>query len=149
MKHREYMEIALELAERAFEQGEVPVGALIVREDGIIGAGYNRVESIKSPLAHAEIVALQQAITFSGGKYLNDATMYCTLEPCPMCAGAALHARIERIVYGAADIRWGVCGTLYNLPEDRRFNHKIELIGGIMEKECSELLKKFFESRRG
>ena len=148
MKHREYMEVALELAEQAFEIGEVPVGALVVREGEIIGTGYNRVESIKSPIAHAEIVALQQAITSSGGKYLIDATLYCTLEPCPMCAGAALHARIERIVYGAADIRWGACGTLYNLPEDIRFNHKIELIGGIMADECGKLLKMFFAGKR-
>jgi len=147
-KHRQYISQALSYAEQAARNGEVPVGALIVIDDGIIGSAANEVEARKNPLAHAELLAIQRAVEHTGDKFLTGAALYCTLEPCPMCASAAVHARIERIVYGAPDLRWGACGTLFNIPEDERLNHRIEVIGGVMEEECSELMREFFKGKR-
>jgi len=147
-KHRQYISQALFCAEQAAKNGEIPIGALIVIDDKVIASAANEVEARKNPLAHAEIRAIQQAVEYTGDKFLTGAALYCTLEPCPMCAAAAVHARIERIVYGAPDLRWGACGTLFNIPEDTRLNHRIEIIGGVMEEECGELMREFFRERR-
>ena len=146
--HREYMLAALKLAKAAESANEVPVGAIVVSKGTIIGQGMNRVESLFDPCAHAEMEALAEARENSGGKWLPEAILYCTLEPCPMCAGAAVLYRIKRIVFGASDIRWGACGTLFNIPQNNALNYRIEVIGGIMEKECGELLRNFFRKHR-
>ena len=146
--HHFYMAEALAEAERAFQSRETPVGAVVVKGDRIIGRSHNLVESVNDPSNHAEIIAMAQAREYLDSKFLNHTTLYVTLEPCPMCATAAILHRVERIVFGAYDIRWGACGTLYDIPGDERLNHKIEIIGGIMEEECSKLLKKFFKGLR-
>ncbi len=146
--HHNYMSLALEQARIAFDQGEIPVGAVIVAGDTLIARSGNLVETLRDSTMHAEMLALTEAMKITGNGHLPKAALYCTLEPCPMCAAAAMLCRIKTIVFGAPDIRWGACGTLYNLPQDNRFNHRIEIIGGIMEAECAELLKKFFTSKR-
>jgi len=146
--HHQYMLEALKQAGIAGNQGETPVGAVLVSEGKILARAGNQVEKRQNPAAHAESLVLNEGLRVTGGKYLPEAVLYCTLEPCPMCAAAAILCRIKTIVFGAPDLRWGACGTLYNLPQDNRFNHRIEIIGGIMEKECAELLKVFFNYKR-
>lgn len=146
--HRYFMEAALREAKAAAAAGEAPVGAVVVLEDEIIGRGRNRMESERDPTAHAEFIALAEARESLNEKFLTGATLYCTLEPCPMCAGAAVLNRIERIVYGANEPNWGGCGTLFNIPQEKFLNHRVEIIGGVMEDECSRLLKDFFEKLR-
>ena len=143
------MNLALAQAKKAAEIGETPVGAVVALGNQVIGEGYNRVEIERDPTAHAEIIALNQARKFLGAKFLNGAELYSTLEPCPLCAAAALLYRVERIVYGAHDLRWGACGTLFNLVQDERFNHRIEVISGVMEEECARILRDFYEGLRG
>lgn len=143
----EYMRIALELAKQAAEEGEVPVGAVIVKNDTIIGRGRNRRESKGNALAHAEIEAIDEACRTLGGWQLIDCTLYVTLEPCPMCAGAIINSRIPRVVQGAANIKAGSCGSivdLFALP----YNHQPTLESGILETECQQLLKDFFKRLR-
>lgn len=143
----EYMNIALQLARQAADEGEVPVGAVIVKEDTIIGRGRNRRESIGNALAHAEIEAINEACQTLGGWQLADCTLYVTLEPCPMCAGAIINARIPRVVQGACNIKAGSCGSivdLFSLP----YNHKPALVSGVLEEECQQLLKDFFKKLR-
>ena len=143
----EYMNIALQLAQQAADEGEVPVGAVIVKEDTIIGRGRNRRESIGNALAHAEIEAINEACQTLGGWQLVDCTLYVTLEPCPMCAGAIINARIPRVVQGACNIKAGSCGSivdLFSLP----YNHKPTLVSGVLEEECQQLLKDFFKKLR-
>lgn len=143
----EYMNIALQLARQAADEGEVPVGAVIVKEDTIIGRGRNRLESIGNALAHAEIEAINEACQTLGGWQLVDCTLYVTLEPCPMCAGAIINARIPRVVQGACNIKAGSCGSivdLFSLP----YNHKPALVSGVLEEECQQLLKDFFKKLR-
>lgn len=142
------MEAALREAEAAELAGEAPVGAVIVAGGAIIGRGRNRMKALRNPAAHAEMEAIEKARERIGGGHLNNAALYCTLEPCPMCAGAAVLHRIERIIYGAPDLRWGACGTLFNIVDDERLNHRIEIISGIMDDECGEILKRFFRSMR-
>ena len=146
--HRHYLEQAIAYARTAGDNGEVPVGAIIVMGDRVIAAACNEVEAQNNPLAHAEVLAIRRAVDETDSKFIEGATLYCTLEPCPMCAGAAVHARVKRIVFGAADIRWGACGTLFNIPEDERLNHRIEVIGGVMEEECGAMMREFFEGKR-
>ena len=146
--HKFYMRQALAQAEECVKHSEIPIGAVIILNDEIIGIGRNRMGELKNPLVHAEMEALNQARQNHPDKWLSLATLYCTIEPCPMCAGAAILCRIERIVFGAYEPRWGACGTIYNLPESSTFNHHIEVIGGIMEKECKGLLQKFFHQKR-
>ena len=143
------MQEALKEAEAAFRAGEVPVGAVVVFEGRIIGRGRNRMEELSDPSAHAEMMAINEARRNLKIKLLEGAELYCTLEPCPMCAGAAILHRVQRVIYGAPDLRWGGCGTIFNIPEEPRLNHRIEIIGGVMEEECRELLRRFFEQRRG
>ncbi|NQS99137.1 MAG: nucleoside deaminase [candidate division Zixibacteria bacterium] len=146
--HSYFIRLALEEAKTAGEQGEVPIGALVVLKNEVIGRGCNFVESGKNPLLHAEMEAMKYARNNIDGKWFTGATLYCTLEPCLMCAGAAVLNRFERIVFGASDPNWGACGTLYNIPLDNRLNHRIEVVGGIMEAECGELLRRFFAGKR-
>ena len=147
MSHSYFMGEALILAKNAEKHADVPVGAVIVKNNEIIAKGQNRREEHKNSLAHAEIEAINQACSVLGSKYLIDCTLYVTLEPCPMCAGAIINSRLERVVYGAYDDKAGCFGTLTNF-NDLPFNHKPQIIGGYMEKECSEMLSIFFENRR-
>ena len=147
MTHSDFMSEALILAKSAEKHGDVPVGAVIVKNGEIIAKGLNKREKDNNSLLHAEIVAINEACEVLGSKYLTDCTLYVTLEPCPMCAGAIINSRVERVVYGAYDDKAGCFGTLTNF-NDLPFNHKPQIIGGYMEKECSEILSIFFENRR-
>lgn len=147
-EHEYWMQKALDLADKAEELGEVPIGAVIVLDGEIIGEGYNLRETEKRALAHAEIQAIEAANHHLGAWRLEGATLYVTLEPCPMCAGALINSRIERIVYGASDIKSGCVGTLMNLPMDTRFNHEAQVIRGIKATECGDKLSTFFRGLR-
>ena len=142
-----YMRIALDLAREAAAEGEVPVGAVIVRDGMIIGTGRNRRESAKNSLAHAELEAINAACQHLGGWQLVNCTMYVTLEPCPMCTGAIINARIGRVVQGALNPKAGSCGSIVNLFQ-LPYNHHPELVSGVLEEECSEVLKTFFKRLR-
>jgi len=144
-----WMRHALTLAERAAAEGEVPVGAVLVRGGQIIGEGWNRPIAAHDPTAHAEIQALRDAARRCGNYRLPDTTLYVTLEPCPMCAGAIVHARVTEVVYGAADPKGGACGSVFDLlPSDHRFNHRTGCRGGVLGDDCGEVLRRFFRSRR-
>ena len=143
----EFMRRALALAKEAADEGEAPIGAVIVRDGKIAGVGRNRREKDKNALGHAEIEAIDNACKTLGGWRLIGCTMYVTLEPCPMCAGAIINARIERVVFGAYDKKAGSCGSVTNLFE-LPYNHKPELIGGVLEEECSLALTNFFRDLR-
>ncbi len=147
MKDREYMDLALSLARKAGEKGDVPVGAVIVRGDKIIGQGYNKREEKKNALLHAEICAINEACETLSSWRLTDAVMYVTLEPCPMCAGAIINSRISRVVFGAYDEKAGCFGSIDNFAE-KGFNHKPHIIGGFMEEECASVLRGFFAEKR-
>ena len=142
------MRAALDLAAQAAAIGEVPVGAVVVKDGAIIGRGYNRPISSADPTAHAEIVALREAAARAGNYRLPGCELYVTLEPCAMCVGAMVHARIARIVYGAADPKTGACGSIVDLPGLSTFNHHGSFEGGMLESECGEILKRFFAERR-
>ena len=139
---------ALELARQARDRGEVPVGAIVVHEGAVIGEGFNQPISLADPSAHAEMQAIRMAARRLDNYRLLDATVYVTLEPCAMCAGAMVHARIKRLVYGAADPKTGATGSVFNLVQTERLNHRLEVEGGVMKKACGELLKDFFRKRR-
>jgi len=144
------MRHALALAERAAAQGEVPVGAVLVRNGEAIGEGWNCPIRTNDPSAHAEIRALRDAGARLGNYRLPDTTLYVTLEPCPMCAAALVHARVAQVVYGAADPKGGACGSVFDLlPSDNRFNHAVAVTGGVLADECGERLRAFFRARRG
>ena len=143
-----FMAAALAEARKAFESGEVPVGACVVKDGEILSTGRNRREETHDPLAHAEIEALRAAAARLGGWNLSGCTLFVTLEPCPMCTGALLQARVSRVIFGAFDGAAGCCGTLYDLPEDPRLMTRAEVEGGILREECAALLKDFFRSRR-
>ncbi|MEW5770066.1 MAG: tRNA adenosine(34) deaminase TadA [Pseudomonadota bacterium] len=149
MNDKEYMEIALELAKEAWRLGEVPVGAVVVLDDQIIGRGFNQPISSNDPTAHAEIMALRDAARHLANYRLPECSLYVTLEPCAMCAGAIMHARLRRIVYGASDPKTGVAGSVINLFGETRLNHHTEFEGGVMADECGEMLSAFFRERRG
>ena len=142
------MKRALAEAEKALELGETPVGAVIVKNGVIIGRGCNRVETLKDPTAHAEIIAIGAAAETTGYARLIDTTMYVTLEPCPMCAGAIVLARIPELVYGAVDPKMGACGSIYDICRDENLNHTVKVTTGVMEHECSGILRDFFRSLR-
>lgn len=149
-RHEFWMARALELADRAESEGEVPVGALLVLEGEVIGEGWNRPIGAHDPTAHAEVQALRAAGLRLGNYRLTGSTLYVTLEPCVMCAGAIIHARVGQVVYGAADPRAGAAGSVFNLlPSDERFNHRTEVQGGVLAEECGERLRAFFRARRG
>jgi len=143
-----FMSRALELARQAREQGEVPVGAVVVYGDQIIGEGFNQPITLADPSAHAEMQAMRKAARRLDNYRLSDTTLYVTLEPCAMCAGAMVHARVKRLVYGAADPKTGATGSVFNLVQAEQLNHQLEVDGGLMDKECGELLRDFFKQRR-
>jgi len=142
--HEQYMHQALREAQRADEFDEVPIGAVVVHEGRVIGRGYNQTERLQDPTAHAEMVAITAAANALQSRRLDGCTIYVTLEPCPMCAGAIVLARIPTLVFGAYDPKAGACGTLYNLVEDKRLNHVCHIVSGVCDRESEELLKKFF-----
>lgn len=142
------MELALEQARLAADAGEVPVGALIVKDGEIVGRGHNRNLLDNDPTAHAEIVALRQAAARLGNHRLTGCVMYATIEPCAMCAGAMVHARLARLVYGAADPKAGAAGSVLEVLRHPRLNHQVEVTPGVLQEKCSEILKAFFQSRR-
>jgi tRNA(adenine34) deaminase len=144
-----WMREALRLAGKAFAGGEVPVGSIVVRDGAALGRGHNRRESRRDPTHHAEIEALRKAARRGGGWRLDGATLYVTLEPCAMCAGACVNARVSRIVYGCPDPKAGYAGTLGNVATDSRLNHRCRVDGGVLEAESAEILRRFFRERRG
>jgi tRNA(adenine34) deaminase len=145
----DWMRRALCLAERAEAQGEVPVGAVLVLDGELVGEGWNRPIAEKDPTAHAEILALRDAGRRLGNYRLPGTALYVTLEPCPMCAGAIVQARVERVLFGAPDPKSGACGSVFDLlPSDSRFNHRTDCSGGLLADQCAELLLGFFRSRR-
>lgn len=148
MSDIDYMQRALELAEEAAAKGEVPVGAVVVREGEVIGEGYNRPVSTYDPTAHAEIVALRDAARYAGNYRLVDATLYVTLEPCVMCAGAIVHARVGRLVFGAHDPKTGAAGSVFDIFSAGKSNHVVEVTGGILADQSRVLLTSFFRERR-
>lgn len=145
--HERFMAAAIDMAKRAAKKDEVPVGAVIVRNDKIIAKAYNLRESRRNPLAHAEILAINMASKRLKGWRLMGCTLYVTLEPCPMCAGAIINARVEHVVFGAFDPKGGALGSLYNLAEGK-LNHMPRITGGVMREDCAELLKIYFKSKR-
>ncbi len=147
--HQEHMKAALDQAKAALEAGEVPVGAALVCDGQVIAAAHNEREALCDPTAHAEVLALRRAAKRLGRRRLSDCTLYVTLEPCPMCAGAIVMADVGAVVYGAADAQAGCAGSVYALPEDPAFGKKIPCMGGLMEGECREILDQFFMERRG
>ena len=142
------MQLALDLARQAAKNGEVPVGAIIVKDGVIIGRGSNAPIGLHDPTAHAEIIAMRQAAQHLGNYRLVDCTLYVTLEPCPMCSGAMLHARIEKLVFGANDPKTGACGSVINLMAEQKLNHHTEVVGGVLADECGAVLTAFFKQRR-
>src|SRR6266446_543523 len=143
-----YMGLALDEARRAGAEGEVPIGAVVVRDGRVIGEGHNRPIAAMDPTAHAEIEALRQAARKLGNYRLPGATLYTTVEPCPMCCGAVLHARLARVVYGAPDPKGGAARSLYRLLDDPRMNHEVMVTGAVRSAECAALLSEFFRARR-
>jgi tRNA(adenine34) deaminase len=143
-----WMRHALAEAQLALDKDEVPIGAVVVYEDKIIGRGHNQVESLNDPTAHAEIIAIGAACNFLNSWRLSGAQLYVTIEPCTMCAGAIVLSRIGRLVYGAKDPKAGACGSLYNIVQDDRLNHQVEIVPHVLEEECGQLLREFFEKVR-
>ena len=145
---RRWMKLALQEAERAFDQHEVPVGAVVVRKGQIIGRGRNMVEQLNDPTAHAEMIAITAACETLGAKYLDQCTMYVTVEPCPMCAGALVWSKLERLVFGTFEEKAGSAGSMYNITQDRRLNHVIDVVSGVEMERAAGLMKDFFRQRR-
>ncbi|MFH1727467.1 MAG: tRNA adenosine(34) deaminase TadA [Pseudomonadota bacterium] len=148
MDNEEYMTLALIEAKNAELKNEVPIGAIIVLEDKILSKKHNSVITNNDPSAHAEINAIKDACKKTGNYRLNGAVLYTTIEPCIMCAGAIINARIAKVVFGAQDPKWGAFGSLYSIHKDIRLNHQVEVVSGIMESECAVLMKEFFANRR-
>lgn len=146
--HEHWMRLALDQAHGAFAAEEVPIGAVVVHEGRVIAEGGNQRERLKDPTAHAEMIAITQAAQALESWRLLDCTLYVTLEPCPMCAGAIVQARIPTVVYGAADPKAGACHTLYRITEDARLNHRATVIGGVLQLECQAILQEFFAVQR-
>jgi tRNA(adenine34) deaminase len=146
--HDRWMRLALDQARMAFEADEVPIGAVVVHEDRVIGEGHNQRETLGDPTAHAEMIAITQAAETLGSWRLLDCTLYVTLEPCPMCAGAAVQARLPRVIYGATDPKAGACHTLYQITDDPRLNHRAVVLGGVLQDDSRALLHEFFVRQR-
>jgi len=143
-----WMRYALTLAAKAAAQGEVPVGAVIIRDGEVLGEGWNQPITLHDPSAHAEMLAIRAAGVAAGNYRLPDTTLYVTLEPCPMCVGAMIHARIARVVFGAFDPKTGAAGSAFDLLTDQRHNHRVSVSGGVLSEECAETLRAFFRARR-
>jgi tRNA(adenine34) deaminase len=146
--HEDWMKIAIEEAQKAGAIGEVPIGAIVVKDGEIIGRGFNLRETDHDPTAHAEMIAIRQASQQINAWRLSGCTLYVTLEPCPMCAGAIVQSRVDVVVFGATDPKAGCAGTLFNLLEEPRFNHQPIVLAGILEQECGDLLRTFFRELR-
>lgn len=143
-----FMRKALRQARAAYRRGEVPVGAVVVKDGEIIARGFNLRESTQDPTAHAELLAMKRAAKRLGSWRLTGCKLYVTLEPCPMCAGGILNSRIDQVVFGAYDAKAGCCTTLYHLCTDPRFNHRTQVVGGVMQEACAGILSAFFEEKR-
>ena len=146
--HELYMNMALQEAQLAFEQDEVPIGAVIVHEERVIARAHNQREQLRDPTAHAEMIAITQAAQSRGSWRLDGCTLYVTLEPCPMCAGAIVQSRIPTVVYGAADPKAGAVQSLYRLLDDPRLNHRCQIVVGVLAQPCGEILTRFFQQQR-
>jgi tRNA(adenine34) deaminase len=146
--YERWMKQALAEAAKAFDLDEVPIGCIIVQDGRIIAKGHNLTEQLRDATAHAEMMAITSASAALESRYLTNTTLYVTIEPCPMCAGAIVLARIPRLVFGAYDIKAGACGTLYNIPQDTRLNHQVEIIPGVLDRECAALMQEYFRKRR-
>ena len=146
--HDYWMRLALDQARAAFDDDEVPVGAVVVHQEQVIAEAYNQRETLNDPTAHAEMIAITQAAEALGSWRLNDCTLYVTLEPCPMCAGAIVHCRLQRVVFGASDPKGGAAGGAMNLLQFPTLNHQCEITSGIMEPDCGSLLRDFFQEKR-
>ncbi len=142
------MQEALKEARRAAEEDEVPVGAVVVYKGKIIARGHNQVETLKDPTAHAEMIALTSAANYLGNKWLLGVSVYATIEPCSMCAGALVLSRIKSLIYGATDPKTGACGSVYNIVDNKKLNHRIKVTKGVLKEECAFLLKEFFRKKR-
>lgn len=142
------MQKAIGEAKKAWEHADVPIGAVIVKDGNIIGRAHNQVEQLQDPTAHAEILAITSACNTIGNNLLDNCVLYVTVEPCMMCTGAIILARIKTIVFGAFETKSGACGSVYHIPGEGKLNHSPEVISGIMEEECKELMKRFFSSKR-
>ena len=150
IKHIEMMKVALTEAQRARKKGEVPIGAVLVSHNHqVLAAAHNRTITLNDPTAHAEILALRSAAAKIGNYRLLNTSLYVTVEPCPMCMGAAIHARVSRVIFGTRDSKWGAAGSLYNFAEDQRFNHQLEVIEGVCKSDCKSLVQEFFRQKRG
>jgi tRNA(adenine34) deaminase len=143
-----YMSEAIKEARLALEEDEVPVGAVVIYQSKIIGRGHNQVECLKDPTAHAEMLALTAATNYLGTKWLNGASLYVTIEPCSMCAGALVLARIRNLYFGAKDPKAGACGSVANIINHKKLNHRIRVKKGLLEEDCASLLKEFFRKKR-
>jgi len=148
-EHVAYMRAAMEEARLAEAKLEVPIGAVVVWQDQIIGRGHNLRETTRDPLAHADLIAIKQASEHLGAWRLLDCRLYVTLEPCPMCAGAIVQARVPQVIYGTTDPKAGCAGTLMNLLQEDRFNHRVDVVSGVLQEECSAMLTQFFRKLRG
>ena len=148
MLHQDWMRVALIQAQRAFEQGEVPIGAVVVHNGQVIAVAHNEKEQRNDPTAHAEVLAIQRAAKVLGSWRLTDAILYVTLEPCPMCAGAIVQSRLKQIVYGSADLKGGATGSVMNVLDYTLWNHRVDIVAGVLEEECSEILRLFFRRLR-
>lgn len=144
-----YMREALAEAQKAYDQEEVPIGAVLVDEDGaVVARGHNRRESWHDATAHAELIAIQQACRDLGRWRLSGLTLYVTIEPCPMCAGAIVMSRVDRVVYGSTDAKAGACESVFNIPGHERLNHRPEMTAGVLQAECADIMKRFFKRQR-
>lgn len=148
MLHQDWMHVALRQAQMAFEQGEVPIGAVIVLNGQVIASAHNEREQKNDPTAHAEVLVIQRAAKVLESWRLTDATLYVTLEPCPMCAGAIMQSRIKQLVYGAMDLKGGATGSVMNVLDYTLWNHRVDVVAGVLEDECSDILKSFFKRLR-
>ena len=147
--HEKYMQLALEEAEKAGQMGEVPIGAILVAEDGtILTSAHNRTITMADPTAHAEILVLREAALKINNYRLLNTLLYVTVEPCIMCMGAIVHARISNVIFGTEDPKWGAAGSLYNFAGDKRLNHRVAVTKGVYEDECRSLVQEFFRARR-
>ena len=143
-----YMNYAFREAERAFEEGEIPVGCIIVFQNSIIAKAHNQIETLKDPTAHAEIIAVTSAAEYLQSKVLAGCTMYVTLEPCVMCAGAIVLSKLENLFFGAYDFKSGACGSVFNVTNNDSLNHRVNVLGGVLDEKCREILKSFFDVKR-
>ncbi len=143
-----FMKQALKCAQKAYDKDEVPIGAVIIKNDKIIAKGYNKNITLTDTTAHAEIIALRRACKKLNNYRLNDCSIYVTIEPCSMCTGALVHARIKNIYFGAKDIKAGACGSLFNIANSNKLNHNINVAGGLLEQDCAKIIRKFFKNKR-